>query len=138
VSPNRIVVILTPLVFAPAAGLVTGLAAKYGLNLDSTHVQDVLVEGGALALGAGIAFAKSHQWLKGWQAWEKRTDDATNGALSEEFQRFLEAVAGKTGVPMPGDGASIEDFRGPTEFTEPPPPPPPAAAAPGAPAGTGA
>jgi hypothetical protein len=47
-------------------------------------------------------------------------------------------VAGKTGVPMPGDGASVEDFRGPTEFTEPPPPPPPAAAAPGAPAGTGA
>ncbi len=67
-SPNRVVAIATPLVFAPLAGTITALAAKYapGLDIDQGQLEAVFIA------GATIAFAKSGLWLRGWQKDEER------------------------------------------------------------------
>jgi len=67
-NPNRSVAILTPLLFAPAAGAVSAAAAKYGLDVDGGQLQAIFIA------GATIAFAKAGLWMKGWQDYEKRED----------------------------------------------------------------
>jgi hypothetical protein len=71
VSPNRIVALLTPLVFAPAAGTVSAWLAKTvpGVEISQDQVMTVFV-GGAL-----IALAPALQWLHGWQKFEARQAD---------------------------------------------------------------
>jgi hypothetical protein len=50
----------------------------------------------------------------GWQAWEKRQDDAVNGALDQNFKLFLERVAAATGVELPtGETITEEERAGP-------------------------
>jgi hypothetical protein len=75
ITPNRLVAVLTPLVFAPLAGTVSVLAAKYlpGLDVDSSQLQQIFIA------GALIAFGKAGLWLKGWQDWEK-----SQGAVPED------------------------------------------------------
>jgi hypothetical protein len=72
VSPNRLVALLTPIVFAPLAGSIAVLAARYlpGVNIDQNSLQAVFIA------GATIAFGKAALWLKGWQDWEKRQAEA--------------------------------------------------------------
>ena len=76
IAPNRAVALLTPLVFAPLAGTVSVLAAKYipGVDVDSGSVEAIFIT------GATIAFAKAGIWLKGWQDHEKREDGAAFAA----------------------------------------------------------
>jgi hypothetical protein len=71
VSPNRIVALLTPLVFAPAAGAVSAWLARKvpGVEISQDQVMTVFV-GGAL-----IALAPALQWLHGWQKFEARQAD---------------------------------------------------------------
>jgi hypothetical protein len=71
-TPNRIVAILTPLVFAPAAGAVSAWLASHlpGVDIKQSDLQAVFV-GGAL-----IALAPAAQWLHGWQKYEARQADA--------------------------------------------------------------
>ena len=71
-TPNRIVAILTPLVFAPAAGAVSAWLASPlpGVDIKQSDLQAVFV-GGAL-----IALAPAAQWLHGWQKYEARQADA--------------------------------------------------------------
>jgi len=71
-TPNRIVAILTPLVFAPAAGGVSAWLASHlpGVDIKQSDLQAVFV-GGAL-----IALAPAAQWLHGWQRYEARQADA--------------------------------------------------------------
>lgn len=69
IAPNRAVAILTPLVFAPLAGAVSVLIARYGVDIDSSSLQAVFIA------GATIGFAKAGIWLKGWQEHEKRQAD---------------------------------------------------------------
>lgn len=66
INPNRLVTILTPLVFAPLAGAISVFAADHipGLEIDSGQLQAVFIA------GALIAFGKAGLWLKGWQNWE--------------------------------------------------------------------
>lgn len=71
---NRVVVLLTPLVFAPLAGLITLQAAKLGLDLPTDEALSSLVEVFTYGVGAVIAFMKSRQWLNGWQLYEERND----------------------------------------------------------------
>jgi hypothetical protein len=75
ITPNRAVAVLTPLVFAPLAGAVSVLIAKYapGVDIDSGSLEAIFIA------GATIAFAKAGLWLKGWQEHEKR-----QGALPAE------------------------------------------------------
>src|SRR3954468_18026072 len=69
---NRMVAVLTPLVFAPLAGSISVLAAKHlpGMNIDQGSLTAVFVA------GATIAFGKAALWMKGWQDWEQREQPA--------------------------------------------------------------
>jgi hypothetical protein len=71
-SPNRLVAMLTPIVFAPLAGSIAVLAARYfpGVNIDQDALQAIFIA------GATIAFGKAALWLKGWQDYEKREAEA--------------------------------------------------------------
>jgi hypothetical protein len=75
-NPNRLVAALTPVVFAPLAGAITVLAAKYfpGVDIPAGSVEAIFIA------GATIAFAKAALWLKGWQEYEKRNADAPSDA----------------------------------------------------------
>jgi hypothetical protein len=74
-NPNRLVAALTPVVFAPLAGAITVLAAKYfpGVDIPAGSVEAIFIA------GATIAFAKAGLWLKGWQEYEKRTAAVATG-----------------------------------------------------------
>jgi hypothetical protein len=80
ISPNRLVAVLTPLVFAPLAGAVSVLAAEHlpGLDIDSDQLQQIFIA------GALIAFGKAGLWLKGWQDWEKRQAEVPEDVVNDE------------------------------------------------------
>ena len=66
VPANRAVAILTPAVFAPAAGAISVFAAKKaGMEIDENQITAIFIA------GATIAFGKASLWLKGWQDFEK-------------------------------------------------------------------
>lgn len=130
-QPNRLVAILTPLL-APLAGLLALKLADWGIDLgDSTD--DIILQGLIFAGGAGVVVLKSSKWLKGWQQWEARQDQATQYALNEHYKIFLETVAAKTGVKLPAeitDAASQGQYSGdPLPVSDPDPPPAHAAGA---------
>jgi hypothetical protein len=72
ITPGRLVAFLTPVLFAPLAGSISVLAARYlpGVDIDQGSLQAIFIA------GATIAFGKAALWLKGWQDWEKREADA--------------------------------------------------------------
>jgi hypothetical protein len=84
ISPNRLVAVLTPLVFAPLAGAISVFAAEHipGLDIDSGQLQQVFIA------GALIAFGKAGLWLKGWQDWEK-----TQNAVPEDVANDIALAA---------------------------------------------
>src|SRR5919197_5422798 len=71
-SPNRVVAVLTPLVFAPLAGAIAAWLAKHfpAVDLSQDDLQQVFVA------GALIALVPATQWLHGWQKHEARQADA--------------------------------------------------------------
>jgi hypothetical protein len=75
-TPNRIVALLTPLIFAPLAGAIATWAAD---NLPGVQVPQSALEEVFIA-GALIALAPAVQWLHGWQKWEQREADAAVAA----------------------------------------------------------
>jgi hypothetical protein len=66
-SPNRIVAFLTPLVFAPLAGVISTWAADNlpGINIPQSQMEEIFIA------GALIALAPAAQWLHGWQKFEQ-------------------------------------------------------------------
>ncbi len=68
VTPNRVVAVLTPLLFAPLAGAVAAWLAEHfpGVEIDSGSLEQVFIA------GALIALAPAAQWLHGWQKYEAR------------------------------------------------------------------
>ena len=71
-TPNRVVALLTPLVFAPLAGAIAAWLAEHapGVNVDPGDLQQIFIA------GALIALAPAAQWLHGWQKYEARQADA--------------------------------------------------------------
>jgi hypothetical protein len=71
-SPNRVVALLTPLVFAPLAGAIAAWIAKHfpAVDVSQDDLQQVFVA------GALIALVPATQWLHGWQKHEARQADA--------------------------------------------------------------
>ena len=71
---NRLVALLTPLVFAPLAGVVSTWAAKNlpGVDLPPDKLEQIFIA------GALIALAPAAQWLHGWQKYEQRQDEAAS------------------------------------------------------------
>jgi hypothetical protein len=99
-SPNRVVAVLTPLLFAPLAGAIAAWLAEHfpGIQVDRDAVEKIFIAGALTAL------APATQWLHGWQKHEAR---------QAELQRDV-AVAGATAPAMAVSGpapqlASFED-----------------------------
>jgi hypothetical protein len=86
-SPNRVVALLTPLVFAPLAGAVAAWLAKHfpAIGVSKDDLQEVFI-GGAL-----IALAPALQWLHGWQKFEARQADAEHALELANAQAAPEA-----------------------------------------------
>jgi hypothetical protein len=100
-SPNRVVALLTPLVFAPLAGAVAAWLAKHapGVEVDKDDLQQIFIA------GALIGLAPAAQWLHGWQKWEAR-QASTDAAM--EIATASAAVAGV--APEFEPPAADEDF----------------------------
>jgi hypothetical protein len=77
-SLNRIVALLTPLVFAPLAGVISTWAAKNlpGVTVPPDKVEEIFIA------GALIALAPAAQWLHGWQKYEQRRDETVAAAAT--------------------------------------------------------
>jgi hypothetical protein len=69
---NRFVALLTPIVFAPAAGYAASWLAKHapGVDIKQSDLQAIFIA------GALIGLAPAAQWLHGWQKYEARQSDA--------------------------------------------------------------
>ena len=95
---NRLVVLLTPLVFAPAAGWAASAIAKYapGVDIAQDDIQKVFIA------GALIALAPAAQWLHGWQKHEARQ------AAAEQ--------AVETGLASGGDAPALAATAAAPEF----------------------
>ena len=67
-SINRVVALLTPLVFAPLAGACAAWLAEHfpGVEISQSQLQQIFIG------GAVIALAPALQWLHGWQKHEER------------------------------------------------------------------
>jgi hypothetical protein len=75
-SPNRIVALLTPLVFAPLAGAIAAWVADNapGIEVSASALEEIFIA------GALIALAPAAQWLHGWQKYESREAAAVQAA----------------------------------------------------------
>lgn len=110
-SPNRLVAMLTPIVFAPLAGSIAVLAARYfpGVDVDQGSLQAIFIA------GATIAFGKAALWLKGWQDWEKReAEGAGDGAdplpAGDDASAFVEQAPFPEEDPMASNGFDDGDL----------------------------
>jgi hypothetical protein len=99
-NPNRMVAALTPVVFAPLAGAISVLAAKYfpGVDIPSGSVEAIFIA------GATIAFAKAGLWLKGWQEYEKR-----EVALAPDAGGEIDLGDDLDDAPDVGDGPDLDE-----------------------------
>ena len=77
-SLNRIVALLTPLVFAPLAGFASTWGAEHlpGVSIPPDQLEQVFIA------GALIALAPAAQWLHGWQKHEAREAEALAAAAT--------------------------------------------------------
>ncbi|HEY7630474.1 MAG TPA: hypothetical protein VH817_07235 [Thermoleophilaceae bacterium] len=96
-TPNRIVAVLTPLVFAPLAGACASWLAQHfpGVDVSQSDLQAIFIS------GALIALAPAAQWLHGWQKYEARQADAETAVQV--------ATAAGTAVPTLAAGAAMTD-----------------------------
>lgn len=88
---NRIVVLLSPVYVGVAGWLVSWVAAHFPghPHLNAADVRDLFI--------AGSLFAAGHvaQWLKGWQAHEKRQaiDPAQLKQMNDAYNAYQKAIA---------------------------------------------
>jgi hypothetical protein len=73
-TPNRIVAVLTPLVFAPLAGYIASWVAENfpGVEVSQSSLEEIFIA------GALIGLAPAAQWLHGWQKYEAREAEVEN------------------------------------------------------------
>lgn len=104
---NRIVALLTPLVFAPLAGAVAAWLAEHfpGIDVDQGDLQQIFIA------GALIALAPAAQWLHGWQKHEARQAEL-------ERDLALASVAAPAALPADELAGDVEedDFDPADEF----------------------
>lgn len=106
-SPNRVVAVATPLVFAPLAGAVTAWLAEHfpGFNVDQNALEEIFIA------GALIALAPAAQWLHGWQKFEARQADAAKESV--EAEEPVSLAAGES-----DELAELEDLAGLDDLSE--------------------
>jgi hypothetical protein len=102
-NPNlpRYVAILTPLIGAPAAGMIATVVANNapaGAELPNKGTAGAISSAAVFIIGAVAALVKSHDWIKGWQAYERD-------------ERLLQSSAPvlPPGTGAGGDGVGEED-----------------------------
>jgi hypothetical protein len=102
-SLNRIVALLTPLVFAPLAGFASTWAAEHlpGVDIPPEQMEQVFIA------GALIALAPAAQWLHGWQKHEAR-EAAERAAAATGFGLVPVAMAPEP-APPPEDEVGVAD-----------------------------
>jgi hypothetical protein len=90
-TPNRVVAVLTPLVFAPLAGGVAAWLAKHvpGAEVRQADLQEIFIGGALLGLAPAL------QWLHGWQKYEARQADDARDAAAEDAFAATEAQPGE-------------------------------------------
>ena len=105
-APNRVVAVLTPLVFAPLAGAAAAWLATHfpTLGVSKDDLQAVFI-GGAL-----IALAPALQWLHGWQKYEARQAETEQALELANAQATPEDDEDDepTDLGPESDGASVE------------------------------
>jgi hypothetical protein len=107
-SPNRVVAVLTPLVFAPAAGAIAAWIANNipGAEISARNLEEIFI-GGAL-----IGLAPAAQWLHGWQKYEARKAEQESAV---ELATAPAVAAGAGIAPEPDE--ELEDFE-PSELED--------------------
>jgi cytochrome bd-type quinol oxidase subunit 2 len=107
-TPNRIVAVLTPLVFAPAAGAVAAWVAKHapGVDLSTEELTNIFIA------GALVAIAPALQWLHGWQKYEERQ------AQTESAVEVATAAAAAGALALPAAAPDETEPEGETDFDE--------------------
>jgi|tagenome__1003787_1003787.scaffolds.fasta_scaffold19286773_2 hypothetical protein len=103
IPTNRMVAVLTPLVFAPLAGSIAVVAAKYfpGVKIDQGSLTAIFVA------GATIAFGKAAIWMKGWQSWEQKQPEGEVVPVAVDEVADLEP-----------DAADVDDTGADEDFVE--------------------
>lgn len=96
--PNRVVVLLTPVLFVPVAGWVTVKAAQLGLNLDHDQVVGAFVAGGLAAI------TMAYKFLSGWQAYEAQIADPDKKPILAPGHQDPPPVAKEGGEEIPESG----------------------------------
>jgi hypothetical protein len=106
-SPNRVVAIATPLIFAPLAGAVSAWLAEHfpGFNVDQSNLEAIFIA------GALIALAPAAQWLHGWQKYEARQAVVAQASVEADQPETFEEAA-------PDEAADLEDLAGLDELDE--------------------
>lgn len=109
-APNRIVALLTPLVFAPLAGAIASWTAKHfpGFEVSQSALEEIFIA------GALIALAPAAQWLHGWQKYEAREAQAEQAVELAAAAATGPALAGAAG----GAEAGLDDLAGAAELDE--------------------
>jgi hypothetical protein len=112
-SPNRVVAVATPLIFAPLAGAVSVWLAEHfpGFNVPQSQLEEIFIA------GALIALAPAAQWLHGWQKYEARSADLVRDLAVEPKPVRVELTAaesddqaGLEGLDELEDLESLEDL----------------------------
>ena len=103
-SLNRIVALLTPLVFAPLAGFASTWAAEHlpGVNIPPDQMEQIFIA------GALIALAPAAQWLHGWQKHEAREAEAL-AAAATGFGMVPVAMAAEPEPPPEEEEMGLSD-----------------------------
>ena len=128
--PNRVVAVLTPVLFAPLAGTIPALAAKNfpGVDIPAGHSR-------RFSSPARSSHAKAAQWTHGWQKYEAReaereraaealeAREAAISAREGEFGGSREGSFADSGCPSTARttncSASIRTSTGKASFDEP-------------------
>lgn len=112
-TPNRIVAVLTPLVFAPVAGAIAAWVAKHapGVDLSKDELTNIFIG------GAVVALAPALQWLHGWQKYEERTAQADQavelaGAAAAVAAHDVVADDRDEGDAYADDDSALEELDG--------------------------
>jgi hypothetical protein len=109
-KPNRIVAVLTPLVFAPLAGAIASWVAENfpGVSVSESSLEEIFIA------GALIALAPAAQWLHGWQKFEAREADTENAVrlavAGTVPQIAAEPAFAAAELEEPVDSAELEEL----------------------------
>lgn len=104
-TPNRIVAVLTPLVFAPAAGAISAWVANHapGIDLSKDELMNIFIAGALVALAPAV------QWLHGWQKFEERQAQADQAVELASATAGAAAFGAAAGEDEYDDGGDEDD-----------------------------